>query len=225
LHISPVALPLKDHYKTLELSSQASAKEIKDAYRRMARLYHPDKNQGTSGATAWFQEIQEAYAVLSDPYRRSTYDKELRHAGQYQWQKKGQVFSTEQLLKQVSDLAKYINTLDGRSIHFDALTDYICALLSPENILLLQRAGDATLNTQISRHILHVCHSMVSPRLMTEITSRLAQINQQNPDMLRELEEALALRKEKERKNRLVPYATIGIVLLIVLIMCFLLLK
>lgn len=225
MHFILYSLPLKDHYKTLELSAQASAKEIKDAYRRMARLYHPDKNRDTSRATAYFQDIQEAYAVLSNPSRRNTYDRELRHAGQYQWQKKGQVFSTEHLLKQVADLAKYINTLDGRSINYDALTDYICSLLSPENILLLQRAGNMGVNAQITRHILHACHAMVSSRLMTEVTVRLAQINEQQPEVLRELEAALEERKQKEHRNNMVPVAAIGIVLLIVLIMCFLLFR
>jgi molecular chaperone DnaJ len=214
---------LKDHYKTLEISTQASPQEIKEAYRRMARRYHPDKNEDLHKATAYFQDIQEAYEVLSNPARRRTYDKELRHAGQYQWQKKDQLYSTEQVLKQAASLVKYINTLDGRSIHYDALADYILALLSEENILLLQRAADADTNALITKHILYVCESMVSSRLFSEIAERLNRINAANPVLLQELEAGLAQRRAQERRNNMIPYAAIGIVLLIAVLMCLIL--
>lgn len=62
---------MKDYYKTLGLDATATADQIKQAYRRLASLHHPDKG----GDTAQFQEIQEAYATLSDNARRSMYDR------------------------------------------------------------------------------------------------------------------------------------------------------
>ncbi len=64
----------KDYYKTLGLSKSATEKEIKAAYRRLARKYHPDVNQGKAQAEARFKEINEAYEVLSDPKKRRRYD-------------------------------------------------------------------------------------------------------------------------------------------------------
>jgi DnaJ-class molecular chaperone len=64
----------KDYYKILGVDRKASEKEIKSAYRKLARKYHPDVNPGDKEAEAKFKEINEAHAVLSDPEKRRTYD-------------------------------------------------------------------------------------------------------------------------------------------------------
>lgn len=64
----------KDYYKTLGVSRNASDKEIKQAYRKLARKYHPDVNPGDPTAEANFKEINAAYEVLSDPEKRKKYD-------------------------------------------------------------------------------------------------------------------------------------------------------
>ncbi|MCS6914328.1 MAG: DnaJ C-terminal domain-containing protein [Myxococcales bacterium] len=71
-------MALKDYYKTLGVSGTASAEEIKKAYRRLAKKYHPDVTGGDKAKEAKFKEITEAYEVLSDPKRRAEYD-ELRN--------------------------------------------------------------------------------------------------------------------------------------------------
>jgi len=64
----------KDYYKILGVDRKASDKEIKKAYRRLARKYHPDVNQGDDETARKFQEINEANEVLSDPEKRQQYD-------------------------------------------------------------------------------------------------------------------------------------------------------
>lgn len=64
----------KDYYTILGVPANASAEEIRSAYRQMAKLHHPDKNPGDDQANARFQEINEAYAVLIDPLSRQLYD-------------------------------------------------------------------------------------------------------------------------------------------------------
>ncbi|WP_031513245.1 molecular chaperone DnaJ [Desulfofalx alkaliphila] len=70
----------RDYYEVLGLSRDASADDIKKAYRKLARQYHPDVNPGDKEAEAKFKEAAEAYAVLSDPEKRSKYDR-FGHAG------------------------------------------------------------------------------------------------------------------------------------------------
>jgi len=65
----------KDYYKTLGVSKNADKSEIKKAYRKLARQYHPDVNQGDKAAEEKFKEVNEAYEVLSDPQKREKYDR------------------------------------------------------------------------------------------------------------------------------------------------------
>jgi molecular chaperone DnaJ len=64
----------KDYYKTLGVAKGATADEIKKSYRKLARKYHPDANEGDAKAEERFKEISEAYTVLSDEQRRKEYD-------------------------------------------------------------------------------------------------------------------------------------------------------
>jgi curved DNA-binding protein len=66
-------LEFKDYYKTLDVSRDATAEEIKKAFRRMARKYHPDISKETD-AEQKMKEVNEAYTVLSDPEKRAAYD-------------------------------------------------------------------------------------------------------------------------------------------------------
>lgn len=64
----------KDYYQVLGLKKGATPEEIKKAYRKLALKYHPDKNQGNKEAEEKFKEINEAYAVLSDPKKKEQFD-------------------------------------------------------------------------------------------------------------------------------------------------------
>jgi len=65
----------KDCYEILGVSRSATDKEIKTAYKRLARKYHPDVNKGDAGAEEKFKEVAEAFAILSDSTKRATYDR------------------------------------------------------------------------------------------------------------------------------------------------------
>src|SRR5262245_6163436 len=64
----------RDFYQTLGVSENASADDIKKAYRKLAKQYHPDANQNDPKAAERFKEIGEAYSILSDAEKRKQYD-------------------------------------------------------------------------------------------------------------------------------------------------------
>jgi curved DNA-binding protein len=67
-------MDFKDYYSTLGVAKTATEKEIKQAFRKLARKHHPDVNPGDKAAEARFKEINEAYEVLGDPAKRRKYD-------------------------------------------------------------------------------------------------------------------------------------------------------
>ena len=67
-------MEVQDYYKTLGVDRKASDTDIKSAYRKLARKFHPDVNPNNKEAEAKFKQINEAYQVISDPEKRKKYD-------------------------------------------------------------------------------------------------------------------------------------------------------
>src|SRR5256886_14406669 len=81
-----MAVEYKDYYKILGVNKDAGEKEIRQAYRKLARQYHPDVNPNDKTAEDKFKEINEANEELSDPKKRKKYDEMSSYYQQYgQW--------------------------------------------------------------------------------------------------------------------------------------------
>jgi len=75
-------MPEKDYYEVLGVPPDASKEQIRKAYRRMAKKYHPDRQKGSKAAEETFKQITNAHSVLGDPEKRKQYDR-LRQAGMH----------------------------------------------------------------------------------------------------------------------------------------------
>jgi molecular chaperone DnaJ len=112
----------KDYYQLLGLPRNATDKDIKRAFRQLARKYHPDVNPGSKTAEAKFKEMNEAYEVLSDPENRRKYDKygdQWQHADELekataqrsQWSRPGRGGFTEYEYEEAEDMGSIFDNL------------------------------------------------------------------------------------------------------------------
>lgn len=104
----------RDYYEVLGISKRASGPEIKKAYRKLAMQYHPDRNPGDAGAEAKFKEASEAYSVLSDDQKRTTYD-QFGHEGLRGAGMESGFQSSEDVFSHFSDLFGDLFGFGGRS--------------------------------------------------------------------------------------------------------------
>ncbi len=113
------ATDYKDYYAILGLSKTSSAEEIKKAYRKLARKYHPDMNPGDQNAEARFKEVNEAYEILSDSQKRQKYDQYGQYwnqaGGTTGWSGGTSVDFSGFDFSQFSSFDEFINTLLGRT--------------------------------------------------------------------------------------------------------------
>lgn len=92
---------MKDYYQILEVTPESGEEQIRKSYRRLAMLYHPDRNPGNPAAEEKFKEIAEAYGVLTDPVKRGQYDTSRTMGGDFSagGQNGGFHYSQEDILR------------------------------------------------------------------------------------------------------------------------------
>lgn len=152
---------MQDYYKILEISSSATASEIKKAYRKLALKYHPDKNQGDEFAEAKFKEIAYAYEVLSNIEDKKNYDSKYENASNST--SKSEEKETENpltpndFLNELKNIRNHLSNINPNAINKRNLFDTLNDLLSLENINFLIQCDDIYKNRLIIEEILICC--------------------------------------------------------------------
>lgn len=212
----------KNYYSILDIPFNASLLEIKTAYRKLARLYHPDMQDQTKTNTQLFLDIQMAYETLAHPAKRSVYDVQLKKSRQFNPFATTSKHSADDVLQQSVDLKLYLSKINPQRLNQDALADFILSLLCLENRQDLLRDFDEERNDAIIRHILFASTTISAVRNFKMIAAYLSELTT-NVAIQQEIQDALAARVQQEQRNKLVPYAAIAIVLLIIILMYFIL--
>jgi curved DNA-binding protein CbpA len=133
----------KDYYRILNVRSSATLREIKAAYRKLAMLYHPDKNQDDALAAAIFTDAAEAYGILSDAKARKRYNHERYITAEEEY--KPQIETMETLLLRIQKINAYLKNADPFRFNKGALL-YSIKQLFPDDSTLLANTNEMQLN-------------------------------------------------------------------------------
>jgi curved DNA-binding protein CbpA len=166
---------LKDYYSILDLPVTATLPEIRKAYRKLAMQYHPDKVGDDAYALSHFNEIKEAYEVLTQPHLKQAYLQE-------RWLKKAQgVWMADepvtpvQILKQSLELNKSISLLDVHRMDAASITHRIIQLVPDETIEKIKSFGEPEVNAAILTTLLQ--STQVLPlRFTIKVTEQLRKL-------------------------------------------------
>lgn len=159
----------KDYYRILNVKSSATTAEIKRAYRKLAMLYHPDKNPGDAIAAAIFTDAAEAYKVLGDADARKRYNYERYLIAEEEY--KRPVETIETLIQRIAKINADLKTTDPFRFNKNALL-YALQQLIPDDMHLLPNTNKKLLK-QFLQHI-----NFAAAYLSTHQTKQLIELMQ-----------------------------------------------
>jgi curved DNA-binding protein CbpA len=186
---------LKDYYKILELTPQASLQEIRKSFRRLAMRYHPDKHPEDKVALAHFREIQEAYEILNDPTKREQYHQERWYARSMGKKMKGSAPpTTGTILQELLALEKHLAAQDPFRTHQQSAYHSLEALLPEGALDILREENDRELLPEILRLSLS-CGKHLPYPLALALTEKIGGLYSQDSRGSAQIRHYLALRK------------------------------
>jgi molecular chaperone DnaJ len=211
-------MALKDYYSILDLPPGSSPGDVKKAYRQLVMQYHPDRNQGNPYAAAHFQEIREAYEILSDPEKREEY-----HLQRGYWKSTGKAFAQsgpvtpQRVILQVRRLSEKVASLDVFRMDHDALHRQITDILSEASLRQLEAYRDAGGNEQIIHYLLSAAGPLPF-RLACSVLPALRRLAGSDQAVL---ERIAHFQREKQREHYLNKFKAPALIL-ITMIVCYL---
>lgn len=207
----------KDYYAILGIPAGSGPDVVKKAYRRQAMRYHPDRNPGDAYAAAHFGDVQEAYAVLSDPLRREDY---LLERGLYR--ATGAGFGTavpltpDSVLHQAVRLDEYVRSLNVYRMDREGVASSILRLLS-DAVSLTGMFDEPRVFTQTAHFLARAC-APLPLRFILPLRTGLSALASSDTAVLAEIDALFAVKRRESIVSR---YQT-PILILVTLALCLL---
>lgn len=211
---------LKDYYAILEIEASATQAGIKQAFRKLAHQYHPDKKQNDPSATARFTEIKEAYEVLTNPARKEYYLQQRWYDQGIGKRKKQDIITPVTILKQALELERYVSKLDVFRMDKEGLHDYLSDLLADTNIEKLNSLNDNVVNEEII-HVLLTCLRPLPFHLVLSLQKQLVKIHV-SPACSNKISNWIASRKKNHTRDKYKIWILLFVVAAICLLIFFL---
>ena len=163
---------LKDYYQILQIEPHSTLAEIKQAFRKLALIYHPDKNPNDKHAEIQFNQIKEAYEVLTNPLKKESYLQQRWYNQSIGKRRTVEIITPVSILKLVLELEQYVSRLDVYRMNKEGLSECIDDLLSTDTIEKLKQFNEP----QIKRQIVTSTLSAMQPlpmKFLGELPERL----------------------------------------------------
>ncbi len=206
----------KDYYQVLGVRPTASSEEIKKSYRRLALKYHPDKNQGDLLAEAVFKEIAEAYEILSNSKKREDYHHKRFYTYNYKYEKELTV-TPQSILNDVIKLQKLVERSDPFRLNRDALLIQTEQILNENNLLLLRREKQTTVNIQIIETLLFICKPLKF-EVNENFSKKIIILAQDEETIKNKIQQLLDFQKRRDNWNQYKTLLAITISILLCLV-------
>ena len=174
---------LKDYYQILQIQPHSTLAEIKQAFRRLALIYHPDKNPNDKYAEAQFNEIKEAYEVLTNPVKKENYLQQRWYNQSIGKRRTAKTITPVSILKLILELEQYVSRLDVHRMNREGLSGYIDELLSTGTIENLKQFNEPEINKQIITSTLSAMQPL-SMRFLGKLPERLGTLADDETSML-----------------------------------------
>lgn len=210
---------LKDHYKTLGLPVTSTLQDIKEAYRKLAFKYHPDKNTDNDYAAAFFMELHEAYLILSNPNKRKIYDEE-RWLNGMEKRMHEHAITPQWLLKESTRLHEHMRKIDTYRMSHHALSEYILMLLSDAHMAVLLRDNETEINAKIVEQVLAATQKL-QIEYLPGILQRLVQLTGNDTALLNKINDYTLLRQRQASRDKYGPVIVIALAVLLAIFMYF----
>lgn len=192
---------LKDYYTILEVPPTATVPEIKQAYRKLVMIYHPDKNNEDLYALSRFNEIKEAYEVLMNPGKKDLYLQErwLKKAGGYKIGE--ELITAPGILKKSLELNKQVAAMDAYRMNYAGLAARITELINDDVIEQLIGQKETEVQKSIIRTLLNTTKPFPYDNTY-KVCKQLRKLATQQPSLLFQIEQVLQQKQKAENWNR-----------------------